>query len=65
MEDLILRLTELTQTRAVDETEIEVLTIIDILKDSHSPRVTAAFQSFREAWADKQSQRILESLAIQ
>ncbi len=56
VEDLILRLTELTRTKAADETEIEVLTIIGILKDSPYPRVAAAFASFSEAWSGKQSE---------
>ncbi len=62
LEDLIVRLTELTKTRATDEKEIEVLIIIDLLKASHHPRALTAFESFKEAWAGKQSQKIIEAL---
>ena len=62
LEDLIVRLTELTQNRARDEKEIEVLTILDILKASHHPRVQSVFESFKETWEGKQSQKILDAL---
>ncbi len=62
IEDLILRLTELTKTRAQGETEQEVLSILNMLKNSGHPRVPAALASFREAWKDNQSAAILEAL---
>jgi hypothetical protein len=58
IEDLIRRLAELTQEKAEGERELEVLSILGILEDSHHPRVKAAMQSFEESWKDTQSDAI-------
>jgi hypothetical protein len=62
VEDLIARLTELTKNRATGDEETEVILILDILKASGHSRVPSAFASFREGWAGKQNQRILDGL---
>ncbi len=62
IEDLIVRLTELTKTPAKDETELEVLSILGVLKATHHPRVPAALASFKDAWKQTQSARINSAL---
>lgn len=64
VDDLIARLAELTKIRATGDEETEVLLILDILKASQHSRVPSAFASFREAWAGKQSQKIMDSLHL-
>lgn len=62
IEDLIVRLTELTKTPARGETELEVLSILGVLKATHHPRVPAALASFQDAWKATQGERINEAL---
>jgi len=62
IEDLIRRLSELTQTRAEGETEAEVLAILSILKESGHPRVHAAMESFADSWRDTQTDRVVQAL---
>lgn len=54
IEDLIVRLTELTRTRAKGETELEAVSILNVLKRSGHPRVRAAVGSLKEAWKETQ-----------
>ncbi len=58
IEDLIARLAELTKDRARGEIELEVLSILNVLKNSHHPRVPAALASFKETWKDTQNLRL-------
>ncbi|MCG3204211.1 MAG: hypothetical protein KCHDKBKB_00921 [Elusimicrobia bacterium] len=62
IEDLILRLTELTKFKAKGETELEVLSLLGVLKASQHPRVPAALASFKEDWEKTQSPALNEAL---
>jgi hypothetical protein len=63
IEDLITRLTELTDVRARGEAEVEVLSILGVLKESGHPRVPQALASFVEAWRDTQGPAVNDALA--
>lgn len=62
IEDLIVRLTELTKVKAAGETELEALSILGVLEASRHPRVPAAMGSFVEAWQDTQGRELNEAL---
>lgn len=57
---LISRLAQLTQTKATGEAEIEVLTLLRILKESGHPHAQSALKSFAELWAGQQSARVMD-----
>ena len=62
IEDLIRRVSELTQTKAEGETEAEVLSILSLLKESGHPRVRAALQGFADTWKTTQSDTVNQAL---
>ncbi|OVE77591.1 hypothetical protein BVX98_02390 [bacterium F11] len=62
IEDLIRRVAELTTRRVHGAEEAEVLTILNLLKNSGHPRVPFALQSFSETWATSQNKPLVNAL---
>lgn len=63
IEDLIVRVQQLTRTRARGVREAEVMAILDILRDSGHPRVKAALQGFVDDWKGTQGEALNQALA--
>jgi len=62
VEDLITRLSELTTEKARGEAGAEVMTILNILKEAHHPRVPQALATYTETWEQTQEPSIVQAL---